>query len=72
MRCVWRVAIVAGILGGGITLALAVIPALSPWSGGVLTLAMIGVALALCGRLPGQSFFKDSSPMRAYDSLQYP
>ena len=72
MRCVRRVAIVAGILGGGAALALMAIPGLSPWSGGVLTLGMIGVALALCGRLPGQSFFKDSSPIRAYDSLQYP
>lgn len=40
--------------------------------GGIVLVALIGAILVLCGRLPGQSFFGDSSPTRAHDSLHYP
>jgi len=53
-------------------LTLIVTRGLSLLGGGILLAAVAVVILALCGRLPGQSFFGDSSPTRAHDSLNYP
>lgn len=57
---------------GGAALALIATNGLSLLLGGIVLVALIGAILVLCGRLPGQSFFGDSSPTRAHDSLHYP
>jgi hypothetical protein len=62
----------AALLVGGITLAGIAVRGFSLLGGGAATLAVIVAGLILCGRLPGQTFFKDSSPTRAHDSLPYP
>jgi len=65
-------AILVALVVGGTALTLIVTRGLSLLFGGVLLAAVAVAVLALCGRLPGQSFFADSSPTRAHDSLHYP
>lgn len=72
VRWVGWVAILAAVIVGGIALAVIATRGLSLLFGGVLLAAVAVAVLALCGRLPGQSFFGDSSPTRAHDSLNYP
>lgn len=67
----WVVILVA-IVVGAIALALIVTRGMSFLFGSILLAAVAIGALALCGRLPGQSFFGESSPTRAHDSLNYP
>jgi hypothetical protein len=67
-----RVAILVAIVVGATALAQIVTRGLSLLFGSILLAAVAVTALALCGRLPGQSFFGDSSPTRAHDSLHYP
>jgi Mn2+/Fe2+ NRAMP family transporter len=66
------VVIVTAVIVGGVALALILTRGLSLLFGGVLLAAVAVTVLALCGRFPGQSFFGDSSPTRAHDSLNYP
>lgn len=66
------VAILVAVVVGGIALTLIVTRGMSLLFGGILLAAVAVAVLALCGRLPGQSFFGDSSPTRAHDSLNYP
>jgi hypothetical protein len=69
----WRwLVTIATILVGGIALIFLVMDGFTWMFGGLLTFAGIVAVLIVCGRLPGQTFFKDSSPARAHDSLQYP
>lgn len=72
MRWLWWLVTIATILVGGTALVFILMDGLSWLFGSLLTLAAIVTVLILCGRLPGQTFFKDSSPTRAHDSLQYP
>ncbi len=72
VRWVGWVAISVAVIVGGIALALIVTRGLSLLFGSVLLAAVAVAVLAVCGRLPGQSFFGDSSPTRAHDSLNYP
>ena len=72
MRWLWWLVTTATILVGGTALIFIVMGGFSWVFGGLLTCAAIVAILIVCGRLPGQTFFKDSSPTRAYDSLQYP
>lgn len=72
VRWVGWVAILMAVVVGGIALTLIVTRGLSLLFGGILLAAVAVTVLALCGRLPGQSFFGDSSPTRAHDSLHYP
>ena len=67
----WLITIATTLVGGIAAIFMAMDG--SSWVfGGLLTLAVIVAVLIVCGRLPGQTFFKDSSPTRAHDSLQYP
>lgn len=72
MRWLWWLVAVATTVVGGIALLFIVMNGFSWVFGGLLTCAAIVAVLIVCGRLPGQTFFKDSSPTRAHDSLQYP
>jgi len=72
MRWLWWLVTIATILVGGTALVFIMMDGLSWLFGGLLTFAVFVAVLILCGRLPGQTFFKDSSPTRAHDSLQYP
>jgi hypothetical protein len=72
VRWVGWVAISVAVIVGGIALALILTRGLSLLFGSVLLAAVAVAVLAVCGRLPGQSFFGDSSPTRAHDSLNYP
>lgn len=72
MRWLWRLVTIATILIGGTALIFIVMDGFSWVFGVLLTCAAIVAILIVCGRLPGQTFFKDSSPTRAHDSLQYP
>ena len=72
MRWLWWLVTIATTLVGGTALVFILVDGLSWLFGTLLTLAAIVAVLILCGRLPGQTFFKDSSPTRAHDSLQYP
>ncbi len=65
-------AILVAVVGGAIALAQIMARGLSLLFGSILLAAVAVAVLALCGRLPGQSFFGDSSPTRAHDSLHYP
>ena len=71
-RWVGWVAILVALVVGGIALTLIVTRGLSLLFGSILLAAGAVTVLALCGRLPGQSFFGDPSPTRAHDSLHYP
>jgi hypothetical protein len=64
--------LVMAMVVGGIALGAIAVRGFSLLLGGAATLAAIVAGLILCGRLPGQTFFKDSSPTRAHDSLPYP
>jgi hypothetical protein len=66
------VAIFAAIVVGAMALTQIATRGLSLLFGSILLAAVAVTVLALCGRLPGQSFFGDSSPTRAHDSLHYP
>ena len=66
------VAILAAIVVGAMALTQILTRGLSLLFGSILLAAVAVTVLALCGRLPGQSFFGDSSPTRAHDSLHYP
>ena len=66
------VAILAAIVVGAMALTQIVTRGLSLLFGSILLAAVAVTVLAVCGRLPGQSFFGDSSPTRAHDSLHYP
>ena len=70
-RVRWAVMVVAVVVGG-IALGAIAVRGFSLLLGGAATFAVIVAGLILCGRLPGQTFFKDSSPTRAHDSLPYP
>jgi len=70
-RVRWAV-MVAALLVGVIALGGIAVRGFSLVLGGAATLAVIVAGLILCARLPGQTFFKDSSPTRAHDSLPYP
>ena len=70
-RVRWIVVIAAIVVVAGAATRIAT-NGLSLLLGGIVLAALIGAILALCGRLPGQSFFGDSSPTRAHDSLHYP
>ena len=72
MRGVRGIVVVAAIIVGGVASTLIATNGLSPLLGNIVLAALVGAILALCGRLPGQSFFGDSSPTRAHDSLHYP
>ena len=72
VRWVGWLAICVAVVVGGIALALILTRGLSLLFGSILLAAVAVAVLALCGRLPGQSFFGDSSPTRAHDSLNYP
>jgi len=72
MRRVRWIVVIAAIIVGGVASTLIATNGLSLLLGGMLLAALVGAILALCGRLPGQSFFGDSSPTRAHDSLHYP
>lgn len=72
VRWVGWIAIFVAVVVGGIALAQIVTRGLSLLFGSILLAAVALTVLALCGRLPGQSFFGDSSPTRAHDSLNYP
>ena len=66
------VAILVAIVVGAVALTLILTRGVSILFGSILLVAVVVAVLALCGRLPGQSFFGDSSPARAHDSLNYP
>ncbi len=66
------VAIAVAIVVGAIAMTQILTRGLSLLLGSILLAAVAVAVLALCGRLPGQSFFGDSSPTRAHDSLNYP
>jgi hypothetical protein len=72
MRCLSWLVTIATVVVGGTALTFILMDGFSWMFGGLLTLAVIVAILIVCGRLPGQTFFKDSSPTRAHDSLQYP
>jgi hypothetical protein len=72
VRWVGWVAIFGAIIIGGLALTLILTRGPSLLFGSILLAAVAVAVLALCGRLPGQSFFGDSSPTRAHDSLHYP
>lgn len=72
VRWVGWLAIFVAVVVGGIAVALIVTRGMSLLFGSILLAAVAVTVLALCGRLPGQSFFGDSSPTRAHDSLHYP
>lgn len=72
VRWVGWLAIFVAVVVGGIAVALIVTRGMSLLFGSTLLAAVAVTVLALCGRLPGQSFFGDSSPTRAHDSLHYP
>ncbi len=72
VRWVGWFAILGAIIVGGLALTLILTRGLSILFGSILLAAVAVAALALCGRLPGQSFFGDSSPTRAHNSLNYP
>lgn len=66
------VAIAVAIAVGAIAMTQILTRGLSLLLGSILLAAVAVAVLSLCGRLPGQSFFGDSSPTRAHDSLNYP
>jgi hypothetical protein len=70
-RVRWLVGI-AAVAVGGVALTRIAANGLSLLLGSLVLVALIAAVLALCGRLPGQSFFGDDSPTRAHDSLHYP
>lgn len=72
VRWVGWVAIFLAVSVAGVALTLILTRGLSLLFGSILLAAVAVAVLALCGRLPGQSFFGDSSPTRAHDSLNYP
>jgi uncharacterized membrane-anchored protein len=72
VRWVGWVAILVALAVGSTALTLIVTRGLSLLFGSILLAAVAVAVLALCGRLPGQFFFGDSSPTRAHDSLHYP